>query len=331
MIEAQIATSVNVDKLNQAVDSMGLDASFSAFDNSLNSIRLKVASGNFDIVKQEIESIKTDVINATESAAKVADANKVVGESSKLNFWWAEKPDMNASSAKLAEAKGYLAKGDFVLAADAAQLAVNMSANEREAFWRKVKSNWVLGGFLSIAKVFSDPEKYESKSVKRPQFEWKAMPDLIQIDFSKPIAEVSDIVIEDPGAPVMPAFQPSASAIPITIPQKKPIQFKLDPGNPTSCGLTCRQTMANLTNIGDDTAHNVKVNLNIYNKAGDNVYQKQELIGDIAGGQSISKSEIIEVDCGFLFSKCIDKQFILKAEVTFDEGTQIFPDKQFSG
>lgn len=124
----------------------------------------------------------------------------------------------------------------------------------------------------------------------------------------------------------------SRTSTPITTPQKEHIYFELNPGSPISCGLTCRQTTATLINTGDATAHNVKVILNIYNNAGDNIYSTQESIGDLAGGQSISKTETINVDCGLLDSKCIGHSpLTLRTEVIFDEGTQTFPDQQFSG
>ncbi len=333
MMETQAGVSLNVGKLKLAVSSMGLDASFSALDDKVNSIKLDVTSGNFDAAGQEIEATKNDVVTTSESAAKVADASKVVDDTSRLSFWWAEKTDTGNSSAKLAEAKRFLVQGDFTSAVNAAQASMDTAANERLEFWSNVKSDWALGIFLNIAKVFSDPEKYELEPVERPQFEWNAMPDLIKIDFGRPIADVNDIVIEDPGAPIVPIFQQNASTTtPSATPQKKPIYFELDPGNPTSCGLTCRQTTATLTNTGDETAHNVKVILNIYNNAGDSIYSTQESIGDVPGGQSISKPETINADCGLFGSKCIGHTpLTLKAEVIYDEGIQTFPDQQFSG
>ena len=122
---------------------------------------------------------------------------------------------------------------------------------------------------------------------------------------------------------------------PATVLPKKPIYFELNTGSPTSCGETCRQTTATLTNTGDDTAHNVKVNLNIYNNIGDSVYSTQESLGDIPGGQSKSDAVTINADCGSvlsLYSKCKDHMpLTLKTDIIFDEGTQNFPDQQFGG
>ncbi len=334
IIETQAAVSVNVDKLKQAVRSMGFEPSFPELDNKLNSIRLQATSGNFDAAEQEIEATKTDVMTTTENVAKVADASKVINETSNLSFWWAEKPNTSVSSAKLAEAKRFLAQDNFTLAADAAQAAIDAAANERMAFWNKVKSDFMLNGFLSIAKVFSDPEKYELKPVARPQFEWKAMPELIRIEFGKPIVDISDIVIEDPGTPIVPTFQPIASTTPIT-PQKNPVNFGLDPGTLISCGTTCRKTTATITNTGDETAHGVCVTLEIYNSNGEVISINggasiQQCIGDLVGGQSRSDTVTINADCGFLYSKC-SRPFTMKAKATYDDGkTFPFPDKQFS-
>lgn len=125
--------------------------------------------------------------------------------------------------------------------------------------------------------------------------------------------------------PILPTIQQSS----ITKPQKG-VYFELDPGNPTSCGVTSRQTTAVLTNTGDKTAHNVKVNLDIYNSAGESVYSTQEKLGDILSGQSKSKTITINVDCGSiltLYSKCRKHMpLVLKVKIIFDEGIQAFPD-----
>ncbi len=321
----------NVNKLKQIAHNTGLEASFPALDDKLSSLLSYAASGNFDAVKQEIEVIKTEVITTTEDIAKVADANRVIDDTSKLSFWWAEKPDTSASNVKLTEAKKFLSQGDHVSAADTSYAAIEMAANERNMFWSEVKSNWVLNAFLGIAKVISDPEKYEPKPVERPQFEWKAMPELIRIEFDRPIADVSDIVIEDPGTPTLPTIQQNAQ----TTSTKKPVSFELDPGTQIECGTTCRETTATLKNTGDETAHNVCVALEVYNSNGEIIYINggsplQRCIGDLSGGQSKSERVKIEADCGFLFGKCLAKPLTLKSKATSNERTVEFKDQQFS-
>ncbi len=322
----------NVNKLKQTVRNMELEASFPALDNRLSSLRSHIASSNFDVAIQEIEAIKTEVTTTTEDVAKVADASKVINDTSKLRFWWAEKPDTSASNAKLTEAKRFLSQGDYASAADATHASIDMAANERGAFWSKIKSDWVLGAFFSVAKVISDPERYEPKLVEKPKFEWKAMPELIRIEFDKPIVDVNDIVIEDPGTPIVPTIQQNAQT---TTPQKKPVYFELDPGTQVECGTTCRETTATLKNTGDETAHNVCVTLEVYNSNGETIHinddsSLQRCIGDLPGGQSKSEKVRIVADCGFLFSKCLAKPLTLKSKATSNERTVEFPSQQFS-
>jgi hypothetical protein len=149
--------------------------------------------------------------------------------------------------------------------------------------------------------------------------------------------EVRPVNINNTGdiSPGMSASPTIQQISPTTALSKKPIYFELNPGNPTSCGATCRQTTATLTNTGDDTAHNVKINLNIYNNVGDSVYSTQESLGDIPGGKSRSNAVTINADCGSilsLYSKCRDHMpLTLKTDIIFDEGTQNFPDQQFGG
>lgn len=114
-----------------------------------------------------------------------------------------------------------------------------------------------------------------------------------------------------------------------TKPQKG-VYFEIDPGTPTSCGITCRKILASLTNTGEVDAHNVKVNFDIYNSAGDSVYSTQEQLGDIASGQSKSKTITMHINCGSaltLYSKCRKHMpLTLRVKILFDEGIQIFPD-----
>jgi hypothetical protein len=118
-------------------------------------------------------------------------------------------------------------------------------------------------------------------------------------------------------------------------PTPRPVDFSLDPGIQTSCGTTCRDTTAAITNTGDKTAHNVCVQLTVYNSDGKLIKLNggsniQACIGDLAGGQSKSQAIHIEVDCGFLFSDCIGEKLTLKCQATSNEKTVQFPDQTIS-
>jgi hypothetical protein len=136
-------------------------------------------------------------------------------------------------------------------------------------------------------------------------------------------------------SPEMPTLPTIQKISPTTVLPKRSIYFELNTGSQTSCGETCRKAMATLTNTGEDTAHNVKVDLNIYNNIGENVYSTQESLGDIPGGKSKSDAVTINADCGSilsLYSKCRGHlPLTLKTDIIFDEGTQNFPDQQFGG
>lgn len=108
------------------------------------------------------------------------------------------------------------------------------------------------------------------------------------------------------------------------------VYFKINTGTPVSCGMTCRQIMTVLTNVGNENAHNVKVDFYIYNNIGEVVHSTQEQLGDIPSGQSISRTVTMNLDCGSvlsLYSKCRKHMpLVLKLTVIFDEGIQAFPD-----
>ena len=158
---------------------------------------------------------------------------------------------------------------------------------------------------------------------------WTINLDPIKIEFGRPIVDITNIDIQDPTIPVIQTITPTPS--PIT-PSKQPVDFALDPGTQTNCGLTCRETTATITNTGDSTAHNVCVVLTVSNSKGETIPLNNEVnirrcIGDLVGGQSKSESITINADCGTFGTKCIGQTLILKCYATSNEKMVQFPDK----
>ena len=93
----------------------------------------------------------------------------------------------------------------------------------------------------------------------------------------------------------------------------------------TKCGKTRSHTTATLTNIGDETAQNVNINLTVNNNAGKNLYSYKKFLGDIPGSQSRSDTLTIDVDCGFLYRDCWNHMpLTINVEVIWDGGNQLF-------
>ncbi|MGD1004568.1 MAG: hypothetical protein ABR887_04035 [Methanoregulaceae archaeon] len=154
---------------------------------------------------------------------------------------------------------------------------------------------------------------------------------LISIVLIETIGNTSN-TISNSNQPVIQTVIPTSS--PITS-SKKPVDFTLDPGTPTNCGLTCRQTTATVTNTGDETAHNVCVVLTVNNSQGEQISLNNEpniqlCIGDLTGGQSKSEPITINADCGAFETKCIGQTLTLKCQATSNEKTVQFPDQVIS-
>ena len=127
-----------------------------------------------------------------------------------------------------------------------------------------------------------------------------------------------------------PSISPEAEPMPVS--EQKPVDFVLDPGPQTNCGLTFRQLTPTITNTGDETAHNVCINLVVYNSNGELISLNgapsiRQCVGDLAGNESISEPIVINADCGFLASRCIGQTLILQTLATSDERTVRFPDQ----
>lgn len=115
-------------------------------------------------------------------------------------------------------------------------------------------------------------------------------------------------------------------------PAPLPVDFVLQPGEQTTCGLTCRQLDASITNTGSETAHNVCITVGLHNSRNEIINLNGEpsinrCIGDIAGGQKKTESITINADCGVFATKCIGETLTLQTRVTSVEKTVQFPDQ----
>lgn len=111
-----------------------------------------------------------------------------------------------------------------------------------------------------------------------------------------------------------------------------PVDFVLQPGDPASCGLTCRQLDASITNSGYETAHNVCITVGLHNSRNEIINLNGEpsinrCIGDIAGGQKKTEPITLNADCGLFATKCIGETLTLQTQVTSVEKTVRFPDQ----
>ena len=115
----------------------------------------------------------------------------------------------------------------------------------------------------------------------------------------------------------------------------EPVDFILEPGVPTSCGLTCRQLDATLTNTGYMTAHNVCISVSMHNSRDEIIDLNGEstlnrCVGDIHGGQTITEPITLQADCGTFATRCIGETLTLQTWIISDEKTVRFPDQVIS-
>jgi hypothetical protein len=111
-----------------------------------------------------------------------------------------------------------------------------------------------------------------------------------------------------------------------------PVDFVLQSGTPSSCGLTCRQMDASITNTGYATAHTVCIEVSMHNSRNDVINlngqsSMQQCVGDLTGGQSKTESITVNADCGVFATKCIGETLTLKTKITSVEKTVEFPDQ----
>jgi len=114
-----------------------------------------------------------------------------------------------------------------------------------------------------------------------------------------------------------------------------PVDFILQPGVPVTCGLTCRQLDASITNTGHETAHNVCITVGLHNSRNEIISLNGEpsinrCIGDISGGQKKTETITINADCGAFATKCIGETLTLQTLVTSVEKTIRFPDQMIA-
>jgi len=118
----------------------------------------------------------------------------------------------------------------------------------------------------------------------------------------------------------------------ITVTPSVPVDFLLQSGNPSSCGLTCRQLDASITNTGYASAHSVCIDVSMHNSKNEIINLNGEAslvrcIGDISAGQTKTEAITINADCGVFATKCIGETLILRTRITSVEKTVQFPDQ----
>jgi len=111
-----------------------------------------------------------------------------------------------------------------------------------------------------------------------------------------------------------------------------PVDFLLQSGSPSSCGLTCRQLDASITNTGYASAHSVCIDVSMHNSKNEiiNLNGAASLvrcIGDISAGQTKTEAITINADCGVFATKCIGETLTLRTKITSVEKTIQFPDQ----
>jgi hypothetical protein len=111
-----------------------------------------------------------------------------------------------------------------------------------------------------------------------------------------------------------------------------PVDFVLQSGTPSSCGLTCRQMDASITNTGYAIAHTVCIEVSMHNSRNDIINlngqtSMQQCVGDLPGGRSKTESITVNADCGAFATKCIGETLTLKTKITSVEKTVQFPDQ----
>ena len=298
--------------------------------SKLSQLDSQIEKGQLKEIEPEISNIKNSVELIEEVTTKIVYYNEVTEQINQLQFFWAQPPETYKAKLKITEAKSQLSQGQYQSARTTVNEAINTQNESRIHFWNNVKSDWLLNIVYSILSVFSDPEKIKDPIYPKPELRQIPTINSLSFDFSKPLFDDLDFVYEEPTTPAI-----TLSSTSTTVPQsKKPVEFTLNPGTPTECGLTCRETTATISNIGDEVAHSVCVSLEVFNEDGERIYLNsgtsiQRCIGDLNGRASKTESIRIDADCGFLATKCLGHTLILKGKVTSDEKIQQFPDQIF--
>jgi len=169
-------------------------------------------------------------------------------------------------------------------------------------------------------------------SIQSPAGKGTAQPTVIK-NFTQPEKGVSSAQTQKLQKTIRQTGTPSIRQTPTL--QKTPalpVDFVLQPGDPASCGLTCRQLDASITNTGYETAHNVCITVGLHNSRNEIINLNGEFsihrcIGDLSGGQKKTEPITINADCGAFAIKCIGETLTLQTRVTSVEKTVLFPDQ----
>lgn len=96
----------------------------------------------------------------------------------------------------------------------------------------------------------------------------------------------------------------------------------------TSCGTTCREVTATVSNDGDEAAENITVETSI-STDGDEIWSNSYEVGTLEADDSATSTERIELGYGdALAVQRNDGWITIETVIEFDDGTEVFTEER---
>lgn len=261
-------------------------------DSVDNQIESYINQGDFSEATKLLPSYKEKVEQASYASIEILNARLAIETLRNVSYLGA-KPDSTHAELSYRNAVTNLENGDYTEAHAESDASLEESFKAKDIFHSKVETNPIIGIFSKFLAIFGKgPPGIVFDTVDSLSFSWSQIPEtLIHINLSPPDVDIETGKLESFSSPT------------ITIPkfdnQKEfnPVDFKLVVPEPSyAIRLKIHVTgTATIENIGDSTAHNVRIKFELFSgdgkriKVNDQDYL-EKVVGELRGGETKSEN-----------------------------------------
>ncbi len=269
-------------------------------DSLENNIESNINQRKYSEATELIPKYRENVDQALEASVKISNA-KLALEALKGVTYLGMETNTTTATRSYTKATVELGNGRYPEAIADADLAIDESEKVRDNFYSQIETSIIKRVLSKILSLFGmGPPSIVFNTVDGVSLSWSTIPKtLINIDLSPPEIDIETGELESISSPII-------SLPSLETPQElKPVDFKLDIPEPTySVSLFSGVSVkgqASIKNIGDKTAHNVRVRVELFSSDGKRIKLNgkdyiEKNVGDLRGGGT--RSEKIEFSIG---------------------------------
>ncbi len=258
------------------------NVTLASLDRNVSALRAQVANGT--VPRERFPQVREEAAASRNALREVNHARRAIQRAEELDSFLVHA-DTSGARRNLTAAREALSAGRYDRATALANAARASADRERERIRERYRNGWLAGIVHSLTDAFDDLTGGEETRVA---VEPPSLPQVnvtpVSVDYAPP-QNVTTRPLDISDRPVsLPEAEPTRTEADAP---KEEVDFALETGEPTSCGLTCREVSATLTNTGNADAHDVTATMTIYS-GGQKLQTETHRVGTLPAGEQVT-------------------------------------------